>query len=144
MALGGRADFFFTASALVELPTLAPLFPGLESPADLPAAGRLSSSTFLGFERRTLATAFSVFSGCACCRGGLAAASGNVFAASWTCISASNYGRRYHCNMHGVKSPTYHKARHLMRCVVPNTIYENAANIEYTLCTHENNDYKSA
>jgi hypothetical protein len=136
MALGGRVDFFFATSAVVELPTFAPLFPGLESPADFAAPGLLSSSTFLGFERPTPFTAFCVFSGCAGCRGGLAAASGNVVATSWTCIPASNYGRRYHLNMHVVKSPSKHKYRHLTCCVEPSNNYDNSAKRQYTLRRH--------
>ena len=144
MALGMRADFFFATSALVELPTLAPRVPGLQSPTDLVAAGSFCSSVFLGFDRPTAFTALCVFSGCAGCRGGPSPCSGNVVAASWTFISASSYGRRFQLNMHGLALPSNHMATHLTSCAETSNNYENTSINEYTMRRIAKIQYKSA
>lgn len=101
MAVPVRTSFFLPTSAVVELPTLALLFPGLHKPADFVEPRGFCESTALGFERPTTFTARSGFPGCAGRRGGSTALLGSVSTASWPCISASTYARRSQCSIHG-------------------------------------------
>jgi hypothetical protein len=102
MSLPVRTCFFFATSGLVELPTFASLFPGLQGPADFVEPRGFSESVFLGFERPTALTARCVFSSVlGDRRGGRLALLGTDSTASWTWTSASTYARRSQCNIHG-------------------------------------------